>query len=697
MTNRQNNRKQATKTPTQSPFADSLAATFRGIAYKANGAHAPKIAVDFVQIEESETDIGQIRRHGRFQPLATVRAKQKSDGVTTTVTLPMVDGLDLKTLQLLRAQADLAALRTKLHNPDAPTAICIPSSLQADFGSNKGFEQEVEDIRCSLLGTEALKGAKANIDSLLQQKFRNILLPDSDVLSGLSSGQIVPMYLWQRLSGLPLDRDLTDPIEGWAAGREAVLRPRLANLKGLVADQAAFANGVQAFLQSLAELDGGLEDILDDRDTSSLNPEEDTQGAQPQINAGTGGLMGSPENPPNGGGAAAEAKTTEAGGDTVQQAAMSSSGEARGDTDGSMNAVRAKIAMDRLAEQDTAASAPSYDPAIDDHVLLEEDFDRLRMEGWYMDYPIFTRTHDEVIGAEALADATERRTLRAELDKALLPYRPLARRLARRLQRRLMAMQQMAWDFQQDDGQLDTQRLTRFILNPTYLLRYRRLRNSALVDTAVCLLLDNSGSMRGLPITITALCADMITEALEQCGIHVEVLGFTTKAWRGGAAREAWLGQGKLPEPGRLNDLRHIVYKAAGKPWRRSKDALGVMFKDGILKENIDGEALIWAHQRLMNLPYSRRIMMVISDGAPVDDSTLSVNTQNILERHLRYVIRRIEGQGQVELSAIGIGHDVGRYYHKAITMRDVKDLPKVLTREFETLFTDPSHLKIRS
>jgi cobaltochelatase CobT len=305
------------------------------------------------------------------------------------------------------------------------------------------------------------------------------------------------------------------------------------------------------------------------------------------------------------------------------------------------------------------------------------------------DYKGFTAKFDEVVHAEDLCDADELTRLRAYLDKQLAHLQGVVGRLANRLQRRLMAQQNRAWEFDLEEGMLDPARLPRIVMDPFQPLSFKHEKDTNFRDTVVTLLLDNSGSMRGRPITVAATCADILARTLERCGVKVEILGFTTRAWKGGQARELWLQSGKPANPGRLNDLRHIVYKSADAPWRRARKNLGLMMREGLLKENIDGEALDWAHKRLLGRPEQRRILMVISDGAPVDDSTLSVNPGNYLERHLRYVIEEIETRSPVELIAIGIGHDVTRYYRRAVTIVDAEELGGVMTEKLAELFED--------
>ncbi|MBA4335141.1 MAG: cobaltochelatase subunit CobT, partial [Methylobacterium sp.] len=309
------------------------------------------------------------------------------------------------------------------------------------------------------------------------------------------------------------------------------------------------------------------------------------------------------------------------------------------------------------------------------------------------DYKPYTQKFDEIVTAEDLCDAEELTRLRAYLDKQLAHLQGVVARLANRLQRRLMAQQNRSWQFDLEEGALDPARLPRIIIDPYQPLSFRQESDVNFRDTVVTLLIDNSGSMRGRPITVAATCADILARTLERCGVKVELLGFTTRAWKGGLSRESWLQSGKPANPGRLNDLRHIIYKAADAPWRRARKNLGLMMREGLLKENIDGEALDWAHKRLLARPEQRKILMVISDGAPVDDSTLSVNSGNYLERHLRHIIAEIETRSPVELIAIGIGHDVTRYYRRAVTIVDAEELGGVMTEKLAELFEEDAGL----
>jgi len=306
-----------------------------------------------------------------------------------------------------------------------------------------------------------------------------------------------------------------------------------------------------------------------------------------------------------------------------------------------------------------------------------------------LQYKMFTEIFDEIISAEDLCDLEELARLRTQLDRQLDNLQGAVAKLANRLQRKLMAQQNRSWDFDLEEGVLDTARLTRVVTDPTAPLSFKQEQDTEFRDTVVTLLLDNSGSMRGRPITIAAICADVLARTLERCNVKVEILGFTTKAWKGGESRDKWLDSGKPQNPGRLNDLRHIIYKGADSPWRRARRNLGLMLKEGLLKENIDGEALLWAHERLLGRTEARRILMVISDGAPVDDCTLSANPANYLEQHLRRVVNWIESKSDVELVAIGIGHDVTRYYKQAVTITDAEQLGGAITDQLADLFDE--------
>ena len=375
------------------------------------------------------------------------------------------------------------------------------------------------------------------------------------------------------------------------------------------------------------------------------------------------------------------------------------------DSGGGDSSVEARAEQSETADETEQAAGEMESDMMSDAEMGEEGDDG--MMPWRpnpserdlppdFDYKSYTTAHDETVSAEELCDPDELTRLRAYLDQQLTHLQGAVTKLANRLQRRLMAQQNRAWDFDQEEGVLDAARLTRIVVNPTHALSYKIERDTKFRDTVVTLLIDNSGSMRGRPISIAAICADILARTLERCAVKVEILGFTTRAWKGGQAREKWLADGRPPKPGRLNDLRHILYKTADSPWRRARKNLGLMMREGLLKENIDGEALLWAHQRLVGRNEDRRILMVISDGAPVDDSTLSVNSGNYLERHLRQVIGWIEEKSPVELIAVGIGHDVTRYYSRAVTIMDAEQLGGTLIEQLAQLFEEDGATKAK-
>ncbi len=354
------------------------------------------------------------------------------------------------------------------------------------------------------------------------------------------------------------------------------------------------------------------------------------------------------------------------------------------------------------AEMQTEESDESAEPSDSDEGTKPWRPDQPFSDSDQWGYRVHTAQFDEIVHATDLCDAEELARLRNFLDQQLQAMQGVVSRLANKLQRLLMAQQNRTWEFDLEEGMLDTARLPRIIMDPMYPLSFKYEKDLDFRDTVVTLLLDNSGSMRGRPIMVAAMCADILARTLERCAVKTEILGFTTRAWKGGQSRERWIADGKPPHPGRLNDLRHIIYKSADEPWRRARRNLGLMMREGLLKENIDGEALMWAHNRIVGRPEQRKILMVISDGAPVDDSTLSVNAGNYLERHLRHVIDDIEAKSPVQLSAIGIGHDVTRYYRKAVTIVDAEQLGGAMTDQLISLFTpekehgrpgDPSRL----
>jgi len=444
-------------------------------------------------------------------------------------------------------------------------------------------------------------------------------------------------------------------VDLWRPTLEEKVGHRLDQLQGLTEDQARFGELIQDLLTAL--------ELSDER---IAEPDEDENEDEEK----KGGEKGEA-------GQEAEADKDETDDMSADQSQSQSE----------------DISSDSAIDASQLASSENYDEGDMGEEETPGDATRPNARGQNEpkgpEYHAFAPKFDEVISADELCDAEELTRLRGYLDKQLAHLQHVVARLANRLQRRLMAQQNRAWEFDLEEGMLDPARLSRVVTDPFHPLSFMHEKEATFRDTVVTLLLDNSGSMRGRPITVAATCADILARTLERCGVKVEILGFTTRAWKGGQSREAWLAAGKPANPGRLNDLRHIIYKSADAPWRRARKNLGLMMREGLLKENIDGEALDWAHKRLLARPEQRKILMMISDGAPVDDSTLSVNSGNYLERHLRWIIEEIETRSPVELIAIGIGHDVTRYYRRAVTIVDAEELGGAITEKLAELFSE--------
>lgn len=554
--------------------------------------------------------------------------------------------LDAQAKTLMRGAADLKALRHKHHN--APRHM---ANVPADAQARAAFDA-LELARCEALGSRDYHGIAANLDAVSAERLsrlsiQNIKKRDADQL---------PEVLYQlaraKISGRPLPESLTPLLDQWRPWLEARQVDRfLDGLQSSADDQLSFAANARSLLQKLE---------LWPIETEQPAPEPDQNSDQEQ----SGGATPQDESDGSDSGGAPQDLASDENGDIP-------------DTDmeaGDIAEVQAgEEAGDAAAESENETTGKNTTDAGSNAEA----------------YRIYTTGYDEEIRAEELAPDDELSRLRGTLDHQLNQMQAFITRLANRLQRQLLARQQRSWLFDQEEGYLDPSRLARMIANPTYPMTYKREKETNFRDTVVTLLLDNSGSMRGRPITIAALCADILARTLERCQVKVEILGFTTKAWKGGKARELWMENGRPPQPGRLNDLRHIIYKDADTPYRRVRKNLGLMLKEGLLKENIDGEALVWAHNRLVRRPEQRKILMVISDGAPVDDSTLSANHSTILENDLRQVIYFVESRSAVELTAIGIGHDVTRYYRKALTITDAADLGPALIGQMAALFAE--------
>lgn len=567
-----------------------------------------------------------------------------------SVRLPQVSRRMTKDEVLLaRGTADSFALRHRYHDAATHTRY-LPQGEMA-----RNLYQAMEQARTEAVGARDMPGTARNIDARIAQEadkrgYAQITRPEDAPLAQAAG------YLVRHLAtGRPLPAGADNVMGLWRGFIEAQAGGTLTGLDGTLADQAAFARLAR---QIIADLGYG-DQLGDDPDA---NDESDEDGAEPE-----------------------DEEQDQQGGDEQGDAEDSDATPERSQEE-EQDAAQAQVSMeeDADAEMSEEAELPEGDaPFEPPPPAPHSEANR--------DYKVFSTQFDEEIAAEDLADPMELERLRAYLDQQLEPLKGAVSRLANKLQRRLQAQQNRSWLFDLEEGTLDAGRLARVVANPTTPLSFKQEKDTEFRDTVVTLLLDNSGSMRGRPISIAAICADVLARTLERCQVKVEILGFTTRAWKGGQSREAWLAAGRPQQPGRLNDLRHIVYKSADAPWRRARANLGLMMKEGLLKENIDGEALEWAHRRLTGRPEARRILMVISDGAPVDDSTLSVNPANFLEKHLRDVIAMVERKKAVELIAIGIGHDVTRYYNRAVTITDVEQLAGAMTEQLAGLFdNDP-------
>jgi cobaltochelatase CobT len=568
-------------------------------------------------------------------------------GKTVRLTKPSTQ-LPYNEVAKSRGEADAVALRFRHHNEKVHNTY-LPDGQLARMTFNA-----LEQARCEAIGSKRMQGVRGNLDAALEdhcmsQGFQQISSREDAPLN-----EVLRMLAREALTGEPPPDAAAKMVDLWRPELEAKIGVDLSDLDKLITDQEEFAKATREMLVTLGliekefnqeESDSDPQDELDGDDSSTGSGDSDTED-------GTA---------PTEGGEMQEA--SEGGADDADDA----SADDLMDFD--------SMGMD---SEDATSPGGRWRPQFDGRNEPNEPL-----------YQAYTSEFDEVINASELCDDEELGRLRKNLDQQLAGLQGVIARLANRLQRRLLAKQLREWSFDLDEGLLDAARLDRVVTTPSHPLAYKQEKETAFKDTVVSLLLDNSGSMRGRPIMVAAMSADILAGTLERCGVKVEILGFTTRAWKGGHARERWITDGKPNNPGRLNDLRHIVYKAADTPLRRARKSLGLMLREGLLKENIDGEALAWAHERLLARPEQRRILMVISDGAPVDDSTLSVNRSNYLERHLREVIDTIQTRSSVELLAIGIGHDVTRYYERAVTLVDAEQLGGAIMEELADLFDD--------
>jgi len=551
-------------------------------------------------------------------------------------------GLPTTEVSRLRGAADAAALRLA-HHDAAVHAARVPGSRDA-----RDVYDGLEQARVEVLGSRHMAGVAANLRERLEQE---CLLGGYERMTRRDQMPVaaaLALLARERMSGEPPPAAAARVLELWRDSMGESASRALDDLASAQADQASFTRAARRLLAAYDLAEAELEEQpSEDSDEAEPTAEDKSAEQAPEADERRGD-EGGEEQP------STMPEAAEAGSEAEEEPEEEPQGAAEGE--------------DRPGGPQTPREAAEQPAA---------------------SYRAFTRAFDEEVAAEDLCDPDELSRLRQQLDQQLLNLHGVVSKLANRLQRRLMAQQTRAWEFDLEEGILDAGRLARVVVNPTLSLSYKRERDTNFRDTVVTLLIDNSGSMRGRPITVAAMCGDILARTLERCGVKVEVLGFTTRAWKGGQSRERWVAEGKPREPGRLNDLRHIIYKAADTPWRRARRNLGLMLREGLLKENIDGEALLWAYRRLLGRPESRRILMVISDGAPVDDSTLSVNPGSYLERHLRDVIREIESRKAIELIAIGIGHDVTRYYARAVTITDAEELGGTMMQKLSELFDE--------
>ena len=565
-------------------------------------------------------------------------------GKTARITSPG-PGLEPALVAEARGAADSLALRLRHHNP------ALHSRLAPTDADSRAVFDALETARFEALGARSMGGVADNLDRLADARVRGDAITRARSRDEVPLATAVGLLARQRLTGKAPPRGATaglalvsEWIEG-KAGRE------LDSLALTIDDQAAFATLARALLEDL-EMESAVEESAESDEGG-----DDDQSDQPGADEDDSGDKGSP----NAGDMDVRGEQSDEESDDDSAAEESEAGEAE------------QAPGDELSDSEMAAPGrPNWELSPP------------------TSYKAYTNRFDEVVTASELCDEEELARLRAYLDQQIGGLQTVVTRLANRLQRRLLAQQARSWEFDQEEGLLDAARLARVVVTPAHSLSYKIERETDFKDTVVSILIDNSGSMRGRPIAIAAICADILARTLERCGVRTEILGFTTRGWKGGQSREAWLAEGRPASPGRLNDLRHIVYKKADEPYRRARRNLGLMMREGLLKENIDGEALLWAHNRLIGRSEERRILMVISDGAPVDDSTASANGGNYLETHLRQVIEWIETRSTVELIAIGIGHDVTRYYERAVTIMDAEQLAGAMVDQLARLFETP-------
>ena len=559
------------------------------------------------------------------------------------IILPEINNIfDLDNLSSIRGTADNEALIHKYRNNNTYSEF-LPNKEK-----NKKIYESLENSRIQILGSKYMRGVKSNLLSLYEKNCQEKNYSNVTSQSDLDIENALEIYLKKKNDASLVPKSASHALSYWSKWLDSKIGDSIDGLLKNINDQEQFAQ-----LANKLILDLKLYDTNENKDES----EDDNKGQQTE----------ELDNP--------DVDETESQ-SSMSDDDMENTEEEVQSEEGEMPVDENNEEMQDLEDDGSENVKPQYKENKSIETILSE-------------YMVYSNQFDEVITAQDLCEDEELNRLRKYLDQQLKSFQTIISRLANRLQRKLLAKQNRSWEFNIEEGLLDTSRLTRVITDPFYSLSFKKEKDTDFKDTVVSLLIDNSGSMRGRPITVAAMSADILARTLEKCGVKVEILGFTTKAWKGGKSRESWMQNNKPPSPGRLNDLRHIIYKAADEPWRRSKKNLGLMMREGLLKENIDGEALLWAHKRLQNRYEARKILMVISDGAPVDDSTLSVNSGNYLEKHLRGAINWIENKSDVQLLAVGIGHDVTRYYKKAVTIVDAEQLADVMTEQLVDLFEE--------
>ena len=552
-------------------------------------------------------------------------------------------------IAIARGQGDAMAMRLASHDPDVHR-----KRAPAEPDARAAYDA-LEQARVEALGCVRMPGMAGNIHEMLEDRlFRQNFAEVSDKADA-PIAEALGLILRERVAGVPVPPSGHALVDLWRKEIEEKAGNSLTTLLTKFEDQDLFSRATRQLLRDLSLVP---DSDLDDGESDDSEDGDDDQNERGQDDEKT---------PEQGEGESedAEAQEDQTPGDSDET----------GETEG--------------AEQDFQETDDDAPGEAGDEAPLPPPGHNAKEFSNQFNYKIFTQKFDEIVKASELCPPEELDQLRGILDKQLENLAGAVARLANKLQRKLMAQQNRSWQFDLEEGVLDTARLTRVVTDPMQALSFKVENETDFRDTVVTLLIDNSGSMRGRPITIAAICGDILARTLERCGVKVEILGFTTRAWKGGKSREAWLEAGRPPNPGRVNDIRHIIYKAADEPWRHARRNLGLMMREGLLKENIDGEALEWARKRLMGRPENRRILMVISDGAPVDDSTQSVNAGNYLEAHLRQVIEDIETRSPIQLVAVGIGHDVTRYYRRAVTLLDAEELAGALTDELAALFDE--------